>query len=375
MRVAGVSVEPRQQYPNVIQACGCGSRRTLLKSLAALGAAATLPPAALPIAACAQAPASPVDAASPPYRIDVHHHFFPQFLLEAWQKAGTRNPPFVQGWKLEGTLEQMDRGGVATAILSLPTGLNLPDLNTEQSRRLTRLINEYVATAMKDHPGRFGLFAFVPMPDIDGSLKEIEYALDTLKADGIGLNTSYGDKWLGHADFKPVMDELNRRKAIVYVHPRAPQCCGNLMPNVPASYVEFPQDTNRAVMNLLLSGTFTRTRDIRWIFSHAGGAVPLLAGRVNSLAKMFKSGADALPDGVDFELKRLYYETANAAYAPNMAALLAYVSVAQVLFGTDYPFISVTENVTDLSKVALSEPDRRAIERDNATRLIARLKA
>jgi predicted TIM-barrel fold metal-dependent hydrolase len=349
--------------------CGCGSRRSLLKSFAAFGAAAALGAPAVRAQGAAPAPASP------PHRIDVHHHFFPQFLLDAWQKAGVRNPAVVQNWKLETTIDQMDRGGVATAILSLPIGLNLPDLNVEQSRHLARLVNEYVGEAMKDHPGRFGLFAFVPMPDVDSALKEIEYALDVLKADGIGLNTSYGERWLGHADFKPVMDELNRRKAIVYVHPLAPQCCGNLMPGVPASFIEYPQDTNRAVMSLLLSTTFTRTRDIRWIFSHAGGAVPLLAGRINSLAKIQRTNADSLPDGIDFELKRLYYETANSAYAPNMAALLKYVPIGQVLFGSDFPYVAVTENVSDLGKAGLSVDDRKAIERDNALRLIARLKA
>jgi len=253
--------------------------------------------------------------------------------------------------------------------------LNLPELNAEQSRHLARLVNEYVVEAMRDHPGRFGLFAFVPMPDIEGTLKEIEYALDVIKADGIGLYTSYGNKWLGDPDFKPVMDELNRRKAIVYVHPLSPRCCGALTPLVPTSFTELPQDTNRAVMNLLLSNTFTRTRDIRWIFSHGGGAVPLLAGRVNSLTKIQKTGADTLPDGIDFELKRLHYETANAAYAPNMAALLKYVPISQVLFGTDYPYVSVTENVSDLGKVGLSAADLKAVERDNAMRLIARLRA
>ena len=137
-----------------------------------------------------------------------------------------------------------------------------------------------------DHRGRFGLFAFLPMPDVEASLKEIEYALDVMKADGIGLNTSYGDKWLGDPAFKPVMDELNRRKAIVFVHPLGPECCSTLMPYVPASFTEYPQDTNRTVMSLLFSGTFTKTRDVRWIFSHAGAAVPSLAGRVNSLAKI-----------------------------------------------------------------------------------------
>jgi predicted TIM-barrel fold metal-dependent hydrolase len=348
--------------------CGCGSRRLVLRSLAAVGATAALGTPAVWAQGATPAPSQQ------PHRIDVHHHFFPQFLLEAWQKAGVRNPSVVQSWRLEATLEQMDRGSVATAILSLPIGLNMPDLNAEQSRHLARLINEYVVEAMKDHPGRFGLFAFMPMPDVEGTLKEIAYALDELKADGIGLNTSYGDKWLGHPDFKPVMDELNRRRAIVYVHPLAPQCCGNLMPNVPASFIEFPQDTNRAVMSLLLSATFTRTRDIRWIFCHAGGAVPLLAGRINSLTKIQKTNAD-LPDGIDFELKRLHYETANAAYAPNMAALLKYVPSSQVLFGTDYPYVSVTENVSDLGKVGLAADDLKAIESANAMRLIARLRA
>jgi predicted TIM-barrel fold metal-dependent hydrolase len=349
--------------------CACGSRRFLLGSLAAFGATAALGAPAVRAQGASPAPSSH------PHRIDVHHHFFPQFLLDAWQKAGVRNPAVVRSWKLEATLDQMDRGGVATAILSLPIGLNIPDLNAEQSRRLARLVNEYVVEAMKDHPGRFGLFAFMPMPDVDSTLKEIEYALDELKADGIGLNTSYGDKWLGHPDFKPIMDELNRRKAIVYVHPVAPQCCGNLVPNVPASFVEYPQDTNRAVMSLLLSTTLTHTRDVRWIFSHAGGAVPMLAGRINSLSKIQKTNADSLPDGIDFELKRLYYEIANAAYAPNMAALLKYVPISQVLFGTDYPYVTVTENVSDLGKLGLSVDDIRALERDNAIRLIARLKA
>src|SRR6202163_450758 len=348
---------------------GRDSRRSVLKSLAAFGATAALGAPAVWAQGASPAPSSP------PHRIDVHHHFYPQFLLDAWQKAGVRNPPVVPNWKLEATLEQMDRGGVATAILSLPTGLNLPDLNAEQSRHLARLVNEYVVETMKDHPGRFGLFAFMPMPDVESTLKEIEYALDQLKADGIGLHTSYGDKWLGHPDFKPVMDELNRRTAIVYVHPLAPPCCGNLMPNVPASFVEFPQDTNRAVMNLLLSTTFTRTRDIRWIFSHAGAAVPLLAGRINALSKFQRTNADLLPDGIDFELKRLHYETANAAYAPNMAALLKYVPISQVLFGTDYPYVSVTENVSDLGKVGLSADKLKAVESDNAIRLVARLRA
>jgi predicted TIM-barrel fold metal-dependent hydrolase len=302
---------------------------------------------------------------------------FPPFVQERWKKDNIRTAPVAMRWTLEATLDEMNKGGVATAILSLASGgLNLPRLSTDENRKLTRMVNDYAATVRGDHPGRFGLFAYMPMPDVDGTLKEIAYALDELKADGIGLSTSYGKLFLGDPDFKPVMDELQRRRAIVYVHPNRPDCCDTLTPQVPGSFTEYPQETNRTVMSLLFSGTFTRTRDVRWIVSHGGAAVPLLAGRVNSLAKIqLKNQAQVLPDGIDFELKRLYYETANAAYAPNIAALLKFASVSQVLFGTDYPYVSVVENANDLSQAGLSADDLKAIENANALRLMPRLKS
>ncbi|MCC6887982.1 MAG: amidohydrolase [Hyphomicrobiales bacterium] len=352
--------------PNGISVCGCHSRRSFLKGAGAFGAAAALP-----------APAAQAQTPPPPHRIDVHHHMFPPFLQERWKRDNIRTAPVAMRWTLNATLDAMDQGGVATAILSMASGgLNLPRLGAEENRRLTRMVNDYAAGARRDHPGRFGLFAQVPMPDVDGSLKEIEYALDELKANGIGLSTSYGNTFLGDPDYKPVMDELQRRRAIVYVHPNRPGCCDTLTPNVPGSFAEYPQDTNRTVMSLLFSGTFTRTRDVRWIFSHGGAAVPLLAGRVNSLAKIqLKNAARVLPDGIDFELRRLHYETANAAYAPNIAALLKFTSVSQLLFGTDYPYVSVAENAADLMKAGLSADDLSAIESDNALRLMPRLKA
>jgi predicted TIM-barrel fold metal-dependent hydrolase len=357
--------------------CGCNTRRTFLKSLGAFGAATAL--SAPAVWAQESVPAktpAPSPATAKPHRIDVHHHMFPPFVQERWKKDNIRTAPVAMRWTLDATLDEMNKGGVATAILSLASGgLNLPKLGADENRNMTRMVNDYAAKARGDHPGRFGLFAHVPLPDVDGTLKEIAYALDELKADGIGLSTSYGNQFLGDPDFRPVMDELQRRRAIVYVHPNRPDCCDTLTPQVPGSFTEYPQDTNRTVMSLLFSGTFTRTRDVRWIFSHGGAAVPLLAGRVNSLAKIqLKNQAKVLPDGIDFELKRLYYETANAAYAPNIAALLKFASISQVLFGTDYPYVSVVENASDLSKAGLSAADLKAIENENALRLMPRLK-
>jgi predicted TIM-barrel fold metal-dependent hydrolase len=350
-------------------ACGCFTRRAFLRTTTA---AATGSVFAAPLA-MAQGTSSV--AARKPHRIDVHHHFFPPFLQEAWQQASVRSSPTIRGWRLAKTLEAMDQGGVATAIISISSGLNLPGLNAEQTRSMTRMCNDYAVQATKDHPDRLGFFAFMPLPDIDATLKEIEYALDVLKADGIGLNTSYADKWLGDAAFKPVMEELNRRKAVVFVHPNLPQCCGGLMSYVPASVTEYPQDTNRTVMSLLFSGTLSRTQDIRWIFCHAGAAIPTLAGRAASLIKnLYPDTAKILPNGIDYELRRLYYETANAAYGPNMAALLKYVPLSQVMFGTDYPYVTVTENVGDLLNAGLSAAELMAVEVDNAAKLMPRWK-
>jgi len=364
-------VDAQAPAHSCVSFCGCTSRRGFLKSMSALGAATTL-----------SAPAvwaegsSPAPAAIKPRLIDVHHHMYPPVIQERWKKENVRVLPALMRWTVQETLDQMERAGVMTTVLSvLATGLNMPQLGVEEQRRLARLANDHAAKLRSDHPGRFGIFALVTMPDVEGTLKEIEYALDVIKADGIIIATSYGTKYLGDPDFKPVMDEFQRRKAVVYVHPSRPECCETLTP-VPASFTEYPQDTNRTVMSLLFSGTFTRTRDVRWIFSHGGAAVPLLAGRVNSLAKIqLKNNALVLPDGIDFELKRLYYETANAAYAPNMAALLKFVSVSQVLFGTDYPYVSVVENANDLMKAGLAPADLRAIESENAIRLMPGLKA
>jgi len=142
---------------------------------------------------------------------------------------------------------------------------------------------------------------------------EIAYALDTLKADGIGLLTSYGDKWLGDPAFAPVMEELNRRKAIVYTHPTTASCCGNLIPDVPDAIVEWGTDTTRTIAGLV-SGTAARCRDVTFIFSHGGGTMPFLAERFQRLPQANPKVAARLPGGVDAELRRFYYDTAQAAH-------------------------------------------------------------
>ena len=302
-------------------------------------------------------------------RIDVHHHFYPPEYRPAMGKYGELPP--VKQWTLERTVEELDRNGVETAMLSLsPPGVHQ---GTEQiNRSLSRAVNEHAAALRAERPALFGHFATVPMPDVDATLAEIAHAMDTLGADGIQLMTSYGDRWPGHPDFDPVFDELNRRGAVVFIHPLEPDCCTDLIPWVPPPLAEFTADTTRCVFSLLLSGTLARCPDIRFILCHSGSSVPIFAGRAQVMGYE-RAFADKLPNGIDHELQRLHYDIALAANRPALAALFAYVSASQVLLGTDYPFGDTAETICGLEAFGLEAGDLDAIYRGNAERLIPRL--
>ena len=343
----------------------CGpSRRGLLRGLAAVGAAAALP--------------TPVFAqgAAPPRRrvVDIHHHYFPDAFKNSFNRV-TGLPPFVRDWSPQRMLEEMDRNNIDKSVLSLAAVPNeWFKMDPRELRPLLRGINEFGARLVDDHKGRHGLFAFISGSDVDGSLAEIAYAFDTLKADGVEMATSFGDRWPGDPAFAPVFEELNRRKAIVYFHPLEPFCCGNLVANVPSNWIEYPYDSGRTIASLLSNGALAKYRDIRWIFSHSGGAIPYLAHRIDWQSRSMKNLAEIAPEGVLGELRRLHYETANAASGPTMAALLKFTSVSQVLYGSDFPYVTSAYNLTNLRGNDLGEAELAAIEHGNAERLIPRLK-
>jgi predicted TIM-barrel fold metal-dependent hydrolase len=269
----------------------------------------------------------------------------------------------------------MDRNELQTGICSLSIPGARFKADNANTIRVARVSNEFGAQMMRDHGKRFGLFATLPFPDVDACLKEIEYALDVLKADGIGMMTSYDGKYPGDGAFKPIFDELQRRKAIVYFHPNSPACCGNVISGVSEGFLEYPYDTGRAILSLMMSGTFARSPDTRFIFSHTGGPIIMLAGRLESSTKRNAALMARMGDNVPAMLKRLYYDTANSAYPQNLAALLTYVPETQILFGSDAPYYTFAENLEELSHVKLTQAQRDAIERDNALRLFPRLKA
>ncbi len=312
-------------------------------------------------------------AATAAQRIDVHHHFAPP----AWV-AEVRGRPLLQPantrWTPEQSIDDMVRGGVAASIVSI-TNPGLWFGEPAATRRLARACNEYGARLVQDHPTRFGLFAAMPMPDVDATLGEIAYAFDMLHADGVGLMTNYGDTWLGHPAFRPVMEELNRRRAVVHVHPTAANCCRNLdyAPGVGAGSIEYGTDTTRAIAGVAFSGDAARFPDIRFIWSHAGGTAPFLAGRIDGASA---NARDRLPNGFLYELKRFYYDTAGAANRGALASLLELVTSAHVLFGTDFPPGGTSRGVAEALRATklFGEADLRAIERENAVGLLPRLR-
>ncbi|MGH6691632.1 MAG: amidohydrolase family protein [Gammaproteobacteria bacterium] len=306
-----------------------------------------------------------------PHRIDVHHHHTPPPYLAAITARNIPGP--VRDWTPDKSLADMDRAGVATALTSITTPA-LRFLDDPGARKLARECNEYSAKLAADSKGRFGTFAAMPMPYVEATLQEIAYALDTLKADGIGLLTSYGDKWLGDGAFAPVMEELNRRKAVVYTHPTTANCCGNLIPDVPDAIIEWGTDTTRTIASLVFSGTASRLHDVKFIFSHGGGTLPFLAERFQRLPRANKNVAARLPNGVEPELKRFYYDTAQAAHPYALASLTRLIPISQIVFGTDYPYRTAADHVKGLTEFGFGASDLMAIDRDNALRLLPHLK-
>jgi predicted TIM-barrel fold metal-dependent hydrolase len=310
-----------------------------------------------------------------PRRIDVHHHTEPPFLLERTRAGILASSPYgsdVVAWTPERSLEQMDQWGIATAILSNPTQwASFKDEGPDLCRRT----NEYSAQLRADHKGRFGFFGAVPLPDTDAALKEAVYALDTLKADGIGLVTSYGDKWPGDPLFDPLFAEFHRRKTVVFIHPTAPGCCGRLVPGIPAPTIEFMFDVTRCITSMLFRGVFTRYPDIRFIFTHDGAALPMLADRITRNASVVKSSGFTTQAEAMAVVKHLHYDITTSTSRPALTALRAFVPVSQMLFGTDFPFLKPGDTVPGLEKFGFSAGELRAIDRGNAEKLFPQLRA
>jgi len=345
---------------------GNASRRDALKMLAMAGAGSLLPARGL---------LAQTASGASPRRIDVHHHVVPSFYVKEMEKEIEATGHPAPAWSPASSIEAMDKNGVATSMLSPMTRVVQDSLSdkSERARKLARQNNDFQAQLVRDYPGRFGNFAALPLPDTEGSLREIEYAYETLKADGVAIWTSYRDKWPGDPAFVPVFEELNRRKAIVFMHPAAPLCCRDLQPGVADSVVEYDFDVGRAVTSFLKHNTFRRFPEIRFIIPHSGGTLPVLANRISEVMpepRSEKVAADMIE-----QLKQLYYEVAHATYPAPLTALTKLVPVSQFMFGSDFPIVLFPVTINPLDRFGFSPADLYAVNRGNAERLFPRLKA
>lgn len=308
--------------------------------------------------------------------IDMHHHILPPiFLSTLGDRIGRqtlKGPP--PPWSPQISLELMDRNSISMAVTSFgPPGFWFGDI--EETKKLVRGCNEYSADLRRDYPGRFGMFAVLPFPDVDATLKEIEYAFDVLKADGVELMTNCANEYPGDPKFAPVFDELNRRKAAVYFHPIPANYGTPILDNFPPATLEFPFDTTRAVMSLLFGGTLARCPDVSFIFSHAGGTIPFLAERLARLT-MREDLKKAVPNGVIPELGRLYFDTALSTNKLIFGPLQMLLKPGHILFGSDFPQAPESTTISSLrglNELGLDEATLRGILCENSARLFPNL--
>jgi predicted TIM-barrel fold metal-dependent hydrolase len=309
--------------------------------------------------------------------VDIHHHVIPAFYWEASNEGGNAaggiNPP---RWSLDGAIAYLDEARIDAAVPSISTpGVHFGD--DAAARILTRRVNEYLADIKRDRPDRFGAFGALPLPDIDGSLDQIAYALDVLELDGVSVMTNAGGSYLGDNRVDPIFAELQRRAAVVFIHPIAsPDPIAHTL-GLPDTLLDYPVDTSRAIAKLHYSNTFARTPDVKYVFVHAGGTIPYLASRFAIVDEM-----DVIPGALERGpfadvLPRLYWDTASAFSDPVLHMLRSVTGLGNVVFGTDYPYprdgISIgglrqLENTTELD-----DGERRDVLGGSAARLIPRL--
>ena len=309
-------------------------------------------------------------------RIDVHHHVLPEFYKDSQRAVGISGTAYrgFPDWTPEKSLALMETTNTTTSILSFTSpGIFFGDIDV--TRNLARRCNDYLAKLAADYPGKFGGFAFLPLPDIDASLREIDRVLDELKLDGITLLTSVDERYIGHPDFEPIYEELNHRKAVTFIHPCYPPGTEAQGWNIPRMIIDYPFETTRVATNLIFNGVMERLPDIRFILSHSGGALPFLAHRITIFDRQTPF-QEKYPKGALHYIKRFYFDTALSGDTAALDCLASIAHPDRILFGSDYPYISETvaevETAGFDSYNGFNKETFEAINRSNAEILFPR---
>jgi len=343
-------------------------RRKFLTGVAALGAGTALFGGKI----LAQSAAS----SASPRSVDFQHHF----TSPGWRKAlsdANMLPDVRKGWSPEKDIEEMDSAGCAASFITTgQAGWRLGELSDNEDIRLARESNEYGTKLASDYPGRYFLMAALPMPNIDATLKEIAYALDTLKVAGFTMPGSFDGHYIGEPEFDPILQELNRRKTAVYVHPSQPKCCENMIKGLIPNTIEYGTDTTRMLMSLIVSKQAAKYPDIRWIWAHGGGTMPFLIQRIAGDRVANNLDKPALPNSPLFFIRKYYYDTAAQFNPVGIAALKSVVGASQIVYGTDFPYgrMADVNKYLDNMPAVLNAKERQMMYRDNAVRLFPELK-
>ena len=314
-------------------------------------------------------------------KIDVHAHYLPPSYRTQADAATGGAPdgiPAFPTWDAAKAIAAMDELNIGTAVLSVSSpGVHFGD--DEAARKLARVVNEAGAVTVADHPGRFGLFASLPLPDIDGALSEIDYAFATLNADGVILLTNSQGVYLGDSRLEPVFAELNRRNTIMFIHPTSPFCpvCHGSELGFPRPIMEFLFDTTRAVTNLILSGMLDKFPNIQVIVPHAGATLPVMADRIADLVPAFMTEQAVSKEHFFAALRRLHYDLAGFPVPRLLNALLDIADTDRILYGSDWPFTPTrpaAQRAEQIDETALlDDVTREKIYRTNALGLFPRL--
>ncbi|KAK6856500.1 hypothetical protein PG995_006687 [Apiospora arundinis] len=283
-------------------------------------------------------------------RVDVHHHYLPPSYVQALEDGGGDPSGWATpGWTLEKDLQFSTDEGIAFSFLSI-TAPGPEIVPRDKQAQFCRQANEYAAALRSASPNRYGFFATIPnLLNSAAALEEIKHALDRLNADGITLYTRYGGNYLGHPDFQGIWEFLNSRGAVVFVHPTHPIDTSLVSPSLPQPMIDYPHETTRTAVDLIISGTMRQYPDVKVILSHAGGTLPWLALRpavmlpyLPSSAAKLKAGGpaakDTMVDNFLEDARQFYFDTALSAGPLTLGLLKEFAQADHVLFGSDYPY-------------------------------------
>ena len=314
-------------------------------------------------------------------KIDTHAHYVPPAYRRYLEEEAFFGGQATPAWSPEAALDEMETLGVETSVLSVAR----PGFwfgNAERAAGMARHVNEYAADLVRDQPDRFGLFAALPLPDVDRALREVEYAFDDLHCDGVILLANCDGVYVGDPRLEELMAELDRREAVVFVHPNA--LPAEPLPGVPVFVADFLLDTTRAALNLIRHGVLRRYPRLKVILAHGGGMLPYASHRIASLTPIKEnpeSGASSEGEAIDragflAECGRFYFDTALTASPHSMPSLMAFAQPGHVTYGSDWPYAREDNSeyfTAQLDAYPLSDASRSSIERGAAELLIPRL--